>query len=107
MPKHQIPEELKAARAQVDQALKLLDSETADAIIGSPQPDEYGALVQGVRGAYLMLWMMAKGNGLRENKLTLKMGAQALTILLTIVHYAYALGLRRGRGARDGVKAEE
>ena len=90
-------EELKQAQGQVEQALKLCDSETADGIIGSPQPDEYGTLVQGVHAAYRMLWMMAKGNGLKENPTTLRMGAQALVILLTIIHYAYALGLRRGR----------
>lgn len=90
-------EELTEAQKRVEVALQLLDSETADRIIGSPQPEEYGRLVRGVQGAYHMLWMMVKGNGMRQNKATLKMGAQALTILLTIVHYAYALGIRRGR----------
>ena len=89
--------ELNQTRAQVERALKLLTSETADEIIGSPQPDEYGTLIRGVRAAYMMLWMMAKANGMKENKNALKMGAQALTILLTIVHYAYTLGLKRGR----------
>ena len=89
--------ELAASRKAAEQALDLLDSETADGIIGSLPPDEYGVLIRGVRAAYTMLWMMAKGNGMRQTKATLKMGAQALTILLTIVHYAYALGVRRGR----------
>jgi len=92
-----VPNELEENRRKVDLALKLLDSETADAIIGSPQPEEYGTLIRGVEGVYLMMWMMAKGNGLRTTKATLKMGAQAVTMLLTIVHYAYALGLKRGR----------
>jgi len=91
--------ELNLARAQVERTLKLCDSETADALIGSPQPDEYGTLIRGVRAAYTMLWMLARSNGMRETKNTLKMGAQAMTILLTIVHYAYALGIKRGRGA--------
>lgn len=99
------PKELKEAQAKVELALKLLTSESADKIIGSPlaldghlpEPDEYGVLVRGVQGAYHMLWMMAKGNGMRQSQASLKMGAQALSILLTIVHYAYALGLRRGR----------
>jgi len=94
------PKELKEAQAKVELALKLLDSETADKIIGSPQPDEYGVLIRGVQGAYHMLWMMTKGNGMRQNKATLKMGAQALSILLTIVHYAYALGIKRGRQSK-------
>jgi len=89
--------ELNQARAQVERTLKLCDSETADALIGSPQPDEYGTLVRGVRAAYMMLWTLARSNGMRETKAILTMGAEMLTILLTIVHYAYALGLKRGR----------
>ena len=54
--------ELNQARAQVERTLKLCDSETADALIGSPQPDEYGTLVRGVRAAYMMLWMLANGS---------------------------------------------
>jgi len=101
-----MPNELDENRAKVDLALKLLDSETADAIIGSPQPDEYGTLVRGVEGAYLMMWIMAKANGLKTTKATLKMGAQMVTILLTIIHYAYALGLRRGRGGSPSPRGE-
>ena len=89
--------ELDRARAQVEEALALCDSETADGIIGSPPPEEYGVLVQGVKAAYQMLWMMAKANGLKQNPTTFRMGAQAMLMLATIVHYAYALGIRRGR----------
>ena len=96
-----VTKELDAARWQVELALGLLDSETADGIIGSPQPDEYGTLIRGVRAAYMMLWAMARGNGMRETQVTLKMGAQALTILLSIIHYAYALGIRQGRGSTN------
>lgn len=88
--------ELDRARAEVEKALALCDSETADGIIGSPPPEEYGTLVQGVKGIYHMFWMMAKANGLKQNKATLKMGAQAMLMLATIVHYAYALGIKRG-----------
>jgi len=89
--------ELNQARAQVERTLKLCDSETADVLIGSPQPDEYGTLIRGTRAAYTMLWMLARRQRDEGDKVTLKMGAQAMTILLTIVHYAYALGLKRGR----------
>ena len=92
--------ELREARAQVEQALQLCDSETADAIIGSP-PDEYRTLVQGVRAGHQMLWMMALSNGMKKNTATLKMGAQMLSILLTIVHYAFALGVQWGRQVSD------
>ena len=92
-----VSKELSEARAQVEEALQLCDSETADEIVGSPNPDEYGVLVRGVRAGYQMLWMMAVSNGMKKNTATLKMGAQMLSILLTIVHYAFALGVRRGR----------
>lgn len=35
---------LKEAQAEVEAALSLLDSETADATIGQPAPDEHAAL---------------------------------------------------------------
>lgn len=89
--------QLDELRGQIETALKLCDSETADGIIGTPQPEEYGTLIKGVQGAYHMLWMMAKGAGMKETKATLKMGAQAMLMLLTLVHYAYALGIQRGR----------
>jgi len=92
-----MPKELDEDRRQVELALKLLDSETADGIIGEPEPEEHKILVQGVKGAYRMLWAMARGNGMRQTTQTLRMGAQALLMLATIVHYAYALGVRRGR----------
>jgi len=57
-----------------------------------------GTLVRGVQGVYHMLWMMAKGNGMKETKASLKMGAQAMVMLLQLVHYAYALGIRQGKG---------
>jgi len=84
-------------RKQVELALKLLDSETADGIIGEPEPEEHKTLVQGVKSVYRMLWAMARGNGMRQTPQTLRMGAQALLMLATIVHYAYALGIKRGR----------
>lgn len=84
-----------------ERALKLLDSETADAIIGEPPPDEHGVLLRGVTGIYQMLWAMAARNGLRQNAETQRMGSQALLVMTTIVHYAYALGVRRGRENPD------
>ena len=105
-----MPKELDEARALVEQALKLCDSGTADAIIGSigsPPPDEYGILMKGVKAAYQMLWMMARGNGMRQTNAALTMGAQAMLMMATIVHYAYALGIKRGREIRDAENADE
>lgn len=90
-------QELDAIRAEVELALELCDSEAADALIGDPQPDEYGTLIRGVRGVYQMLWMMVKSSGFQDTPNSIRMGAQAVTMILTIVHYAYALGIKHGR----------
>lgn len=87
---------LNDATSQAMKALELLTSEEADALIGSPQPEEYGKLVKGVQGIYQMLIMMAVNNGMRQSRTTLDMGGQGLITLLTLIHYAYALGVRRG-----------
>jgi hypothetical protein len=85
---------------QVNAALELLDSDTADEIIGE-QSEEYQALIQATNAIMAMQWAMMKHHGLRETKASLKRGAQGLSIVLTIVHYAYALGVQRGREDRD------
>lgn len=90
---------LNAMRTEVDLALKLCDSETADGIIGE-EPEEYKILVQGIKSAYRMHWAMARDNGMRQTPQILRMGAQSLLILSTIVHYAYALGIKRGRESK-------
>jgi len=103
-------QELEQLGAEVQAALKLLDSSTADAIItgansagtgaaanGDKQPEEYGELIRGTKAAMGMYWAACKSHGLRESPTSLRYGAQTLSILLTLVHYAYALGLQRGR----------
>lgn len=87
---------IKEAQQQAEAALKLLDSQMADSIIGEPG-EEYKTLVQGVRGVVALLWAMFKLHGLRQNKDSLKASAQGMAMLLTIVHYSYALGVQHGR----------
>lgn len=82
--------------AEAQMALGLLDSETADQIIGE-QHEDYQALIKGTRSAMTMLWMLMKSFGVKENQKSLKGFSQAMMIMLTLVHYAYALGIRRGR----------
>ena len=89
--------EIQQIELDVQQALKLCDTETADALVGNPQPDEYGALIKGAQGVYSMLWMLAKENGMQQTKAVLEMGGKGLLILLTLVHYAYALGVKKGK----------
>ena len=99
--------ELNQMRTEVELALKLLDSETADEIIGEPEPEEHKILVRGVKSVYRMLWAMARGNGMKQTPQTSRMGAQALLMLATIVHYAYALGIRRGNESANQRISEE
>jgi hypothetical protein len=84
------------AQAKVLDALALLDSETADGIIGEPPP-EYGTLIQGMDGAHGMLFIMAASNGMKNNKATRQMAGQNKLAMLTLMHYAFALGVRHGR----------
>ena len=89
--------QFKNAQQQVEQALALLDTETADQLIGQPPPEEYSTLIQGLNGAYQMLWTMAASNGLKQTPAVCKMGGQAQLTMLTLLHYAYALGLQAGQ----------
>jgi hypothetical protein len=88
--------DLEAARAKVDVALKLLDSETADGIIGE-NTEELGILERGAQADLTLLWGMMQSCGLRKLAPAKKATAQSMLILTTLVHYAYALGMRRGR----------
>jgi len=87
----QVEEERRKAEA----ALKLLDQETADGIIGEPG-EEYQTLIQGVQGVHALLFAMYQLHGLRKNPASLRAGAQGMAMMLTIVHYAYALGIQQG-----------
>lgn len=82
--------------AEVQKALKLLDTETADKIIGE-QTEEYRTLIAGASAIHALEWAVLKTHGLKQRPASLKAGAQAMAMTLTLVHYAYALGLSRGR----------
>ena len=87
----------KDAQKRVLEALSLLDSETADALIGAP-PDDYKKLIGGMDGAFQMLWTLAISNGLKTKPEVKKMAGQAQIAMLTLLHYAYALGAKHGSG---------
>ena len=87
---------LKEAQDQALQALGMIESERADAIIGE-QTEELKKLIHGMKGVYMMLWIMALNNGMRKTKATMDMGSQALIIMTTMIHHAYALGIKKGR----------
>jgi len=94
--------------AQVQAALGLVDSETADALIGE-QIDEHGALIRAANAITTMNWMAMKANGVRENPATLRMSAQTQMIVLDLVHKSYALGIRMGEATNytNYTKGEE
>jgi hypothetical protein len=95
MPRPKSPE-IQTADQQLKRALELLSSEEADAIIGEPG-EGYQALLEGVQAAQGILWAGMKLHGVRQNPKSLKIISQNLVILQTLVHYAYALGLRRAQ----------
>lgn len=78
-------------------AMALLTAEKADQIIGAPEDGKYKTLIQGTEAIMSLAWAVNKTYGLRQNVASLKAGAQALAMVLTLVHYAYALGIERGR----------
>jgi hypothetical protein len=82
---------------KVEAALALLDSETADAIIGEAT-DEYRTLIQGMDGAHGMMFVMAASSGMKNNAKTRQMAGQSKLAMLTLLHYAFALGVQHGRG---------
>lgn len=85
---------------KVEKALALLDSETADEIIGQA-PEEYRILIQAMDGAHGMFWVMAVTNGMEDSEDTRRMAGQGKMAMLTILHYAYALGVKHGMGKSD------
>lgn len=84
------------AQKKAERALALMDSETADAIIGEQTP-AYRTLIQGMDGAHNMMFVMAISNGMDNNGQTRALAGQGKLMMLTLVHYAYALGIKRGR----------
>ena len=88
---------LEQQTAAIERALTLLTTDEADAIIGEPG-DEYRALIQAAEAVPQLLWALALKNGVRKKQSVLEMWAQGQMMLLQLVHDAYALGVRRGRG---------
>lgn len=87
---------LEEVSARVQAALKLLDTEAADAII-QESTEEHKVLIQGVEAAMQMLWAGMQSCGARKNAKSLQYVAKTQIVLLQMVHFAYALGIKRGR----------
>ena len=97
---------LEKQNAAITAALTLLTTDEADAIIGEPG-DEYRALIQGAEAVPQLLWALALKNGVRKKQSVLEMWAQGQMMLLQLVHDAYALGVRRGRGEGQEEEGEK
>jgi len=91
---------LDAQSAAITAALTIISPDEADAIIGEAG-DEYRALIQAAEAVPQLLWALAVKNGVRKKRRVLEMWTQGQMMLLQLVHDAYALGVRRGRGERE------
>jgi len=87
---------LAEVNARIQEALKLLDTDGADQIIGTPGP-EHKVLVQGVEAAIQLLWAGMQRCGARKSRRALEYTAKTQIVLLQMMHFAYALGMRRAR----------
>jgi len=88
---------LVTANTDITAALGLLSPDDAEQIIGPEPAPEYGVLLRGVRAVSAMHCAVLRCQRRRNSTLSYKPSAQALIMLLQIVNYAYALGLKRGR----------
>ncbi len=84
-------------KARVTKAQALLDSATADGIIGQPAPEDWTTLQDGTSALLALNWALMKSHGMKESPEATRGGNQMLIMMATLMHYAYALGLRRGR----------
>ena len=90
--------ELEKHSERLQEALRLIGSDEADAIIGESVP-ELKALHEAAESLAMMNWWVAVGHApeLQVNDDALQLAAQGQAVLLQLVHNAYALGMRRGR----------
>jgi hypothetical protein len=82
-------------QAAIQRALGFVSQEQADALIEPSR--EYQAMMQAGEALAQMLWALAQGVGALEREDALQMMAQGETILLALLHDAWALGVKQGR----------
>lgn len=81
--------------ASIQQVLDLMTQEEADALIVEAG-DEYKTLGTGMKAIYGLLWATMRRFGLRQNARSFRVMSQSMILMSVVVHYAYALGIRRG-----------
>jgi hypothetical protein len=87
---------LEAQTERIQYVLALLTSEQAVEIIGEQTP-EYRKLVEGAESLGVLWSALVRSGDTFTDDEKLKQAAQAQMVLLTLVHYTYALGIRHGR----------
>lgn len=81
---------------RVREALSLLTTEQADAIIAEPGP-EYAALIKGAQAAIQLCWLTMQSCGAKKNTTSLGYVGKTTVILAQMIHFAYALGMQKGQ----------
>ena len=88
--------ELEKHNERLLEALRLLNSDEADRIIGESTP-ELKTLHQAAESLAMLNWWKATIGGMKKTDNTMKMQVQSQVVLLQLVHNAYALGMRAGK----------
>jgi len=92
--------------AKVFEALKLLTTEQADALIGEA-PEQHGILIAAVQEEMGLLYaLLCKRAGLRNNKRNQRLMSQAQLVLMQLVHFAFALGVSHA-GKGDAAEGDD
>lgn len=88
---------VKELGSKVQAALKLFTMEQADQIIGKKPGPGYKELVQGMSAQHTFFWEVMRRHGLKSDKESQSILGKHMTIVLAMLHYAYALGIKQGR----------
>lgn len=78
-------------------ALDLIPGAEADALIGAPPPRDYQVLIKAMDACGQASFMLAITLGMRRTAKAKKQFAQTGIVLLQLMHFAYALGVKHGR----------
>jgi len=92
--------------AEIKAAQALLKPEEADEIIGE-ETEEHRTLLAGMRALMALNWAAMQQRGLRPTPAATQDAGKTLIMAVSLVHEAYALGLRQGRADITRVIGDE
>jgi hypothetical protein len=87
-----------SGEARIQRLLAKLDKDESNRLIGDDNV-EYRVISEAAMAWQSMLFVGLKGHGLQEGEGTLKLLASSMVVLGTIIQWAYALGIRRGKAS--------